>query len=393
MLGMPSPNNPRIAIIPNMKVTTLRSAGELPFAPYPELSAALGGNAGNTAFVDGLLGCLKNASLSSWHGNVDAIRKRADVIMVSCANQLGDHAHLEGWNSKLRELDMPTILVGIGVQAPKRGHPITLRPSTREMLDFVVEKAEGKPAILVRGSYTRSVLAAHGYPSIVIGCPSLFLSPYREIGASISQAIIDGGLGERAAVAAGNPYDPGFYNYELPLIDLVSSHDGAYIVQHPAEMIGLARRDAATLPDAFFQTLAPRFWPNLDRDAVLRWARRHAHVFADSQEWMTFLRRYDYCIGARYHGVALAVQAGLPGLILTIDSRTEELADTTGLPFIPFSDFAGQNLKTMVRDAWGKEQGTHFDRRRRKLAARFADILAEYGIGVGPKLELLSGKR
>lgn len=388
---MPSPHEPRIAIIPNMKVAALRLAGELPFVHYPELTAALGGNSGNTAFVDGLLGCLKNASLSSWHGNVEAIRRRTDVIMVSCANQLGDHADLEGWNRKLRDLDLPTILVGIGVQALDRKHPIKLRPSTCAMLDFVVEKAAGKSAILVRGTYTQSVLAAHGYPSTVIGCPSLFLSAHCDIGAKIVQRVGEG-LGNRVAIAAGNPYDPGYYNFEPPLIDLVNQQDGAYIVQHPAEMIGLARADAKTLPDSFFNTLAPRFWPDMDREALLHWARRYIHVFADSQEWMTFLRRYDYCIGARYHGVALAVQAGLPGLVLTIDSRTEELADTTAVPFIPFSDFSGKDFQMMVRDAWSEEVGAQFDQRRRKLASRLVNILAEYGIGISPKLASLSRK-
>ncbi|MCP6134939.1 polysaccharide pyruvyl transferase family protein, partial [Klebsiella pneumoniae] len=82
--------------------------------------------------------------------------------------------------------------------------------------------------------------------------------------------------------------------------------------------------------------LVERLLPDLTLPEVREWGRRRAFVFTDSQSWMSFLRRYDYAIGPRFHGVALAIQAERPGVVLHVDSRTQEMALTMAIPSLPF---------------------------------------------------------
>jgi hypothetical protein len=379
----------RVAVFPNLDVATLAAAGQLPFADHGRLHAALGGNSGNIAYVEGLLASIGPAWVAGWSTPPERVRERADIVLVCCANQLGDHVDLAEWGERLRAIDLPVLLVGIGAQAPRRGAPLTLRPGTRAMLEWVAARAGDLPAILTRGKYTRTVLAAHGIRSEVLGCPSLFLSPETGIGARL-EARVAAGLGERAAIAAGNPYDFAHYRLEAPLIALGAAH-GGYVVQHPAEMIALARHDGDTLADTFFASIAPRFWPDLDRAGVVAWGRRHMQLFTDTQQWMSFLRRYDYCIGPRYHGVALAIQAGVPAAVLAIDSRTEELAETMATPFAPMTALATRSPQAIVAAGWGPGTGARFDARRTTLARRFASILRSHRVAPSARLAALGG--
>ena len=40
----------------------------------------------------------------------------------------------------------------------------------------------------------------------------------------------------------------------------------------------------------------------------------------------------DVCVGTRLHGNMAAIAAGTPGCVISHDSRTDELAETMGLP-------------------------------------------------------------
>ena len=377
----------RVAILPNLSIGQLGRAGSIPTASAATLTEALGGNSGNVAYVDGLVASLARSHMITWSTPPELVRANADIIVVACANQLGDHVDLSGWADRLAAFGLPVVLVGLGAQASEIGHHLELKAGTRAALDVVAALSGGAPAMLVRGAYTADVLALHGYASTVIGCPSLFLSPTRDLGARIA-ARVAAGIGSRPAIAAGHHH----YHDMAPehrLIAAVDHDDGCYVVQHPEAMIALARSDPTDTESAPFALLVERLLPDLTLPEVREWGRRRAFVFTDSQSWMSFLRRYDYAIGPRFHGVALAIQAERPGVVLHVDSRTQEMAQTMAIPSLPFEAVPTSALRDVVARAWTAEAGIRFDTRRTALATVFCAALRDHRIAVGPRLAAL----
>ena len=377
----------RVAILPNLSIRQLGDAGRIPTADAATLTEALGGNSGNVAYVDGLVASLAASHMITWSTPPEIVRAHADILVVACANQLGDHVDLSGWAARLAAFGLPVLLVGLGAQAPGIGATLALKDGTRAALDVVAAAAGAAPAMLVRGAYTAEILARNGYASTIIGCPSLFRSPTRDLGGRIA-ARVAAGLGTRPAIAAGHHHHADMAP-EHRLIVAADQHDGCYIVQHPDTMIALARSDLADTQSGDFALLAQRLLPGLDGAQVLEWGRRRAFVFTDSQTWMSFLRRYDYAIGPRFHGVALAIQAERPGVVLHVDSRTREMAETMAIPSRSFDDDPVSDLREVVATAWTAEAGAAFDSRRAALAKTFRTALQAHDIAVSARLSAL----
>jgi polysaccharide pyruvyl transferase WcaK-like protein len=82
---------------------------------------------------------------------------------------------------------------------------------------------------------------------------------------------------------------------------------------------------------------------------------------------MESLRSADFVVGARIHGVMLGLQAGIPGLCIAHDSRTREMCETMGVPFVMARDLMqGTSLQDL--QARYVFDGTVFDKSRKHLA-------------------------
>ncbi|ESQ88900.1 hypothetical protein ABAC460_14055 [Asticcacaulis sp. AC460] len=379
----------RVGVIDNL--ADIRTFKELEaFEPVTKrYSAAVGGNTGNLAFVMGTKLSLGNRyAVTFWHETPERIRQHFDHLVICCANQIGKHADLKGWGDRLEAFGLPVTLVGLGAQTTNYETEIEIPEGTRHFLRVVTKLNESAESnIGVRGDYTRGVLADIGFDSFVTGCPSLFISPDTALGESIAAAEISD-TDAKIAVAAGNPYHPQTRALEGNLIDVVSATHGAYVIQHPDIMISLAtgqftEEDEAKLPN-LLAAYGGRFETVED---MVRWFGRHAYAFYDGFAWIDFLRHYDAAIGPRYHGVAFAVQARRPGMVVHIDNRTRELSATTGIKSIAASDFKDVGVEEalkMVR--WSYDEGLAFDENRRMRADNLAKFLIDNNLAASDRL-------
>lgn len=57
-------------------------------------------------------------------------------------------------------------------------------------------------------------------------------------------------------------------------------------------------------------------------------------AFANVPEWMVYLANKDFVLGTRLHGVIAALLAGTPAMLVTHDSRTEEMAKFAAIPSV-----------------------------------------------------------
>jgi polysaccharide pyruvyl transferase WcaK-like protein len=50
------------------------------------------------------------------------------------------------------------------------------------------------------------------------------------------------------------------------------------------------------------------------------------------------MKNYDFVFGSRFHGNIIALQAGTPACLICHDTRTSEMAEFLGLPFVRIKD-------------------------------------------------------
>lgn len=365
----------RVALIDNLQDPFGLLVNEGYEASTERYMAAVGGNTGNLAFV---LGAKKSLGHElkriGWGWSTDPVRENFDVIVISCANQIGAHTDLGGWADSLRRFNLPVVLIGLGAQRPNYEDDIKIPQGTLDFLQLVTE-LRPNPSVLnigVRGTFTQEILKENGFESEVLGCPSLFISPVMKLGEHIASRAREED-NKRYAVAAGNPYHAGNLPFEVEMIRFVNRTGSPYILQHPNSLISLFLGDITD--DEKVEEIGSTLEIGDTKETRL-WFERNSYAFHEASSWMNFLRHYDGVFGARYHGVALGIQAGIPGLVVNIDSRTRELADTTGIPTIsadeakklPWQDFLGKLQ-------WSTTQGEDFDRNRILFAGKMCDFL------------------
>ena len=283
------------------------------------LFSASGGNLGNFAFVEALWRHLSpHVTIVSWQNPPAYVKERCDILVVAAANQLGAHTDLGDWAKHLERIGLPLVVAGLGAQAEHIGAPVVIKGGT-ERFARVLDKLG---------------LADH---AVVTGCPSNFLNDtaefYADLKLSVDKARID-----RLCVAGGSPYVHSVRDLEPRLAQFVEATGGAYVVQDPLDMMEFARGEGQRMNPDKLQRLYNFLGPGRPAAEIELWRLRHVMCFNDATSWLEAMRNFDFAVGARFHGVMLAIQAGTPGGVIVHDSRTAEMCETMAIPMQPGRD-------------------------------------------------------
>jgi hypothetical protein len=360
-----------------------------PFNPYESLDRdTFGGNSGNILFASGAHKLLStdNATVDvgglGLHPRAAArINDEYDVVVLPMANALRSSyaPQLETLANFIERLKIPVVLLSIGAQSGPDGtfkNLSKIETVSKRLFAAILERSS---RITVRGEYTAEYVRGLGFSDVtVIGCPSLTLAgPAHTIRPFESK--------DRPRVA---------YNVQVSkdlggaLVDHIETNtDATYIPQ-----------DALTLEMMLWG--GPDPYPG-DRDHRLPLAATHrqfvenrARFMVDASVWIDYLRDFDLAIGPRIHGSVSALLAGTPAIVLSHDSRTEELASYHQIPhtkpaetptveriddivdrldFAPFNagqaervqrvvDFLHENDLTTIYDVGQEDALKHYDR-------------------------------
>jgi hypothetical protein len=71
--------------------------------------------------------------------------------------------------------------------------------------------------------------------------------------------------------------------------------------------------------------------------------RVKVHAFFDTNQWRAWTSSMDFAFGRRFHGNVIALQAGVPSLIVAVDDRMREMLNFSGLPKLEAADFNSAN--------------------------------------------------
>jgi hypothetical protein len=350
-----------------------------------------GGNTGNFAFVNALATHITSPlAIVEWSVDAALVRERYDAVVFAASNQLGRHVNLEQLAKKFEEIQLPTVVIGLGAQANLEHEDLDLPEGTERWVRILHDLAPNAgPNIGVRGTFTKKVLDKYipETASVVMGCPSNFLNPDPHLGEALeSRFSCEHKL---FAVAAGLEKWSHLRSIEQSLVGLVDGSGAAYITQSELAMIQMARTDFTGMAAETLVALRDYIKPGLDLEDFKLWCRVHATCFIDATSWMEHLRRFDFVVGPRFHGVMLGLQAGVPGGCIAHDSRTFELCSTMGVPVVTHRQVINGISKEQVRGLFKFDREV-FSSNRKAFAKAYIDILSAAGIQTQAYLSGLS---
>lgn len=308
---------------------------------------------------------------------------RVDRVILSAANWLGLTRRDEDTNAAragiIEALDAPIVCFGLGLQAPLGSGRVTLGPQT---LRFARALAERTEVLSLRDDLTADTLVAHGIDNVVVtGCPSLFISDSRDLGAQVTaraQALVLaapqwGDL--RTCLSEVSGGHPGSAEILRTCLRMMADAPAFYIAQSPALLPFLLREAADPAP--FYA----RNHPFDDPTMLARVLRRGALHFSSVPAWLDFARTCHVATGMRVHGSVVALLAGVPTVMVAHDARTAGLAQVMGLPVCDPAEFPALVARGPAAIAARAITGlAGFDARRQQLAATTVDFVRRNGL-------------
>lgn len=363
-------------------------------ADFDTLYKGVGHNNGNLAFVYAIRNQIADEiRYFPWHVAPDELRRNADIVVIPCANQLGGHTDLGANAERMAEAGVPIVAIGLGAQSKSTATDVELKEGTLKWVRTIASQAvSSKPNIYARGEYTIDQLTKLGIGNAVLGgCPSFFTNPQAKLGRKIWQEWRKNPLPRGISVAGGHQAWGQTRDVEHQLIAMMMDPiaPGQYVVQSMGDMMKVSRGDFDAIEEKVLGNIHKHTVPHYTREEFKNWCLIYAKSFYDVPSWMDSLRRYDLTVGCRYHGVALALQAGKMGLTVTIDTRTAEMCENTGVPYIPAErvtePLTRARLKQLIRF-----DPTAYDMLRSQRAARYIDFLEGNGLSPSPFLRTIA---
>ncbi len=348
------------------------------------------GNTGNLAFQYAIQKHVgRNSPIVGWSSDPNLVQTKGDIAVIPCANQLGPRTDQIKWAAFVEELHVRVLALGLGAQAASHNELPDVPEGTKRWVRAIAERgAPGVPNIGVRGEFTRRVLERMGYKEeiCVLGCPSLFINGNPRLGQVIAERLER--TPRRIAVAAGKPSNAALADLEKRLLGIARDSGGLYIVQHPLPFVKVARGEERDIDEPWKKRIQRFLGIPSDISRSRSWAPRNMKVFFEVNAWMEELRMHDFVVGTRIHGVALAIQAGVPALCITHDSRTKELCDTMGIPNCAAGELDVEDLDVNELRRHINFDPDEFDANRIRIGKRYADFLSANGIVSEPLVRL-----
>ena len=350
-------------------------------ANFDHLFNGVGHNNGNLAFVYAVASHIKNpVKFFGWSTSAETLRENADVVVIPCANQLGRHTDYGAMAVNLEKSGLPIVAIGLGAQADSYDLDVELTDGTLRWAKAIAH-ANGSSSsnIYTRGAYTCSQLDKLGITgSIAGGCPSYFINQAPGLGNKIHAKWSQITLPRSLSVAAGHQAWMKTREIEHQLISLMMDPiaPGQYVVQSMSEMVKISRGIFDGIDPHALKGLHNHTVPHYSFEEFKAWCRNYVRSFYDVPAWMDSLRRYDLAVGTRYHGVALALQAEQMGLTITIDSRTRELCENTGVPHVDATLLTAPITRVSLKKLINFDPKA-YDQHRSACASRYIDFLTE----------------
>lgn len=352
----------------------------------------VGYNTGNLIFHYAIRSHIQNIFASFTWGDESPLSFKKDIIgIIPCANQLSPDQKLDWFYNIIKNFQTPLIAIGLGAQSNLNFDIPKLDQGTLNWVKSIYDHSiTKKPNISLRGEFTKQVMEHYGLAekTIVLGCPSLFINPNPQLGKLISSRIKNP---KKIGVISGHPAWIENAHIENFLAQLVLMTGGSYIGQSGYEMMQLTRGEADQMENTMLDKCRNYIFPNMTVDSFIQWSKIHGNLFFDVIAWMEYLKKFDFVIGMRIHGIILALQSGIPALCVVHDSRTLELCKTMMIPYVLAKDLSIKSTKNDLIKLLNFDPEA-FDKNRSKLCISYINFLKNNFLSISNLLEHISIK-
>lgn len=235
----------------------------------------------------------------------------------------------------LNQLRIPVHAIGIGAQA-ERKRQIALSDQSKQIWRGISERCR---TIGVRGQFTAETLREIGVANVdIVGCPSLFRARNRDLQLRLKPAsdvrrVAFSLRRETSKVYAVNQNEFVKRQRRL-LLRFADAYDLTVTIHGEPEEKAFFDGDEVSIEQSTRQ-LREIGWFTPDVESRLIEIYRNRLFLSDAvEQYDDMIRTMDFAIGYRVHGVLPALANGVPAVLITYDTRSEELAETLSIPMI-----------------------------------------------------------
>ncbi len=308
----------------------------------------VGHNTGNLAFFRAIKTLLGPDFIKPYYGihpNAEQLGGY-DAFLTTDLIWISENQRFEDTEKIFRNIgERPLVPISVGLQCAGYKKGFLLHEDTARLLSGMAERC----VLGVRGYYTAEVLEHYGIKNIeVIGCPSLYCQKeysFREPAGGELKTV----CGFRTFWGECGRKEQEFLNY---------CRRGRF---------GFVEQTAFEIGHLELQ----------DTRGYQEWLAEKKRLFFDMDEWSEYIRAFDFCMSMRFHGSVIAMQSGVRSLFLVSDSRTRELVEFFGLPYMEIEAFDGGKN---VREYYDTADYSGFHRRYEQNRKRFFEFLGKNGL-------------
>lgn len=328
-----------------------------------------GNNIGNFMFSSSVRRFVRGTAYAKQGVSIDVqkVKESCDGIVIAAANWLQPKNDFSGLAEQIEKADVPTVLTGIGAQSMNGKLP-DLQPGAVRMLKAVAERSH---SISVRGPFSADTIRRYGIDNVEItGCPSLLW--HMTHSAAVTRMPKAGRLG-RVSINGTVPGRtvPKHENARMKLGRYImqqalrGGHD--YVTQTELAFLQADRGEIQENDTATLNFLDYVF-EGSSKSEMQDYLAHHIRYFPNVPEWLAYCANQDLIIGTRLHGVIAGLLAGTPSVLITHDTRTEEMGKFAGIPTISAKELMEHGdidpdriLAEADFEAFNKRQESYFD--------------------------------
>lgn len=345
---------------------------------FENLMAAAGNNTGNLLFTNAVWEQIEGPKARiGFTFDPETINKKMRALVIPAANWFGAHVDLGGVADLVERLDIPVVMIGLGVQDDAFSGEVHVPEGT---LRLVRAASERSGSISVRGEYSRQILEKYNIRNVTVtGCPSLY--PLAETAPADSLLFASEKrtgpvlLHATRYSAIHRPFiDTPSLNREIFRLAFGSRTD--LLFQSEPEEISLLveASNKPNLDEPLRQSLIEIYqadkWVRLEN-----YIRSYGKVFFDIVRWKSAVTKYGGVFGTRLHATIMALNSGTPAILAHHDSRTREMADFAGIPSVAADDCAAEF--NSIEDLFAKADFERFVDLRQSNRARYQQFLSD----------------
>ena len=339
----------------------------------------IGDNTGNSLFQYAINSLISNPKVFIDASTDPAyVREIASILVIPAANQINPAWDLSPWATFIEKCGLPVACVGLGAQANITDTAkLPLQPGT---IKFAKVLADHAKEIGVRGRYTQEVLEGLGIKNTIItGCPSQTINP-SVTGNNIYKQLLALRTGNtrRIAYVLGT-LEESAREAERLLARIAASYDHDLILQTDLALLrSVYNKSIEDQDQAHVRWIGSTMRPDLKNEEYIDYLLSHGRFFSEAATWIDTMRGYDVALGMRIHGAVAAIQSGGLGICVAFDSRTRELANTMGYPYVLTDAIASSASISDIAEAviFSPER---FDHLKQVLGRRIRTLLTEAG--------------